>query len=220
MTPEPISEGPGVPREGIAPGEEGVREALQALADELGRVQPLAGGEQERLLAEVAVGADEAAEARLLELNLPLVLRLAHHRAGRGLSVLDLFQEGSVGLLAAIRAFGATGETDFLRFITGQIALAMEDAIGQEEEALRQERLLIDAAADYDRVEMQLAGELKRAPTVEEIGLRLEWTPARTEHIRGIVDEARRRHDEELLLYIDPSEIVGSDGPEDRNDLN
>ena len=49
---------------------------------------------------------------------------------------------------------------------------------------------------------------MHRAPTGVEIGQRLEWTPERSEHIRGIVAEARRRHDEELLLYVEPEEVT------------
>ena len=84
----------------------------------------------------------------------------------------------------------------------------MEDALLAEEESVRHERLLFEAAADYDRVELLLAGELHRLPTAAEIGERLEWTPERTEHIRSIVMEARRRHDEELLLYVEPEEVT------------
>ena len=65
----------------------------------------------------------------------------------------------------------------------------------------------MEAANDYERVELLLGRELRRAPTAAEIGARLEWTPQRTEQIREIVAEARRRHDEELLLYIDPERI-------------
>jgi DNA-directed RNA polymerase sigma subunit (sigma70/sigma32) len=67
--------------------------------------------------------------------------------------------------------------------------------------------LLVAAAADYDRIELALARELRRAPTDAEIGARLEWSPARVKQIREIVVEARRRHDEEILLYLDPEQI-------------
>jgi DNA-directed RNA polymerase sigma subunit (sigma70/sigma32) len=174
----------------------------------MGRVLPLRPGEQQDLLDRIRRGPDEGAVARLLESRLGSVLRLAYDKRDRGLSIGDLFQEGSVGLLASIRAFPASGEADFERFTAAQSALAMEDALLAEEESVRQERLLIDAAADYDRVELLLAGELRRLPTATEIGERLEWTPERTEHIRAIVTEARRRHDEELLLYIEPEEVT------------
>lgn len=197
-----------MPRQATAPGQETSAAELEALAAEVGRVLPLRPGEQQDLLNRIQRGPDEGAVARLLETRLGMVLKLAYQKRGRGLSIGDLFQEGSVGLLAAIRAFPASGEADFESFSAAQTAIAMEDAIRAEEESVRQERLLIDAAADYDRVELLLAGELHRAPTAAEIGERLEWSPERTEHIRAIVIDARRRHDLELLLYVEPEEVT------------
>jgi DNA-directed RNA polymerase sigma subunit (sigma70/sigma32) len=208
MSPVPASEGPGVPRQATTPGQETSAAELEALAGEVGRVLPLRPGEQQDLLDRIQRGPDEGAVARLLETRLGIVLKLAYAKRGRGLSIGDLFQDGSVGLLAAIRAFPAAGDADFEAFVAAQTALAMEDALLAEEQSVRQERLLIDAAADYDRVELLLAGELHRVPTAAEIGERLEWTPERTEHIRAIVMDARRRHDEELLLYVEPEEVT------------
>jgi len=208
MSPEPASEGPGVPRQATTQGQETSAAELEALATEVGRVPPLRPGEQPELLDRIQRGADEVAVARLLETRLGMVLKLAYAKRDRGLSIGDLFQEGSIGLLASIRAFPASGEADFDSFSAAQGALAMEDALLAEEESVRQERLLFDAAADYDRVELLLAGELHRVPTAVEIGERLEWTSERTEHIRAIVMDARRRHDEELLLYVEPEEVT------------
>jgi DNA-directed RNA polymerase sigma subunit (sigma70/sigma32) len=212
MSPEPASEGPGVPRQAMTPGQETSATELEALAAEIGRVLPLRPGEQQDLLDRIRQGPDEATVARLLETHLGMVLKLAYGRRDRGLTIGDLFQEGSVGLLASIRAFHAAGGVDFEEFSAAQTALAMEDAIKAEEASIRQELLLIEAAADYDRVELALARELHRAPTVVEIGERLEWTPERTEHVRGIVHEARQRHDAELLLYVEPDEVTDLPG--------
>ncbi|MDQ6919406.1 MAG: hypothetical protein M3Z98_08620 [Candidatus Dormibacteraeota bacterium] len=208
MSPEPASKRPGVARQATAPGQETSTAELEALAAEVARVPPLRPGEQQELLDRIQRGADEAAVARLLETSLGMVLRLAYTKRGRGLSIGDLFQDGSVGLLASIRAFPLSSDPDFESFSAAQTALAMEDALLAEEASVRQERLLIEAAGDYDRVELLLARELHRLPTVAEIGERLEWTPERTEHIRAIVMDARRRHDEELLLYVEPEEVT------------
>ena len=186
MSPEPISQGPGVPRRATTPGQESSTGELEALAAQVRRVRPLRPGEQNGLLEQVQRGSN----------------------SGRGLSIGDLFQEGSVGLLAAIRAFPSAEESDFDHFAAAQVALSMEDALIAEEEAVRQEQLLIQAAADYDRVELALARELRRVPTPAEIGGKLEWSVERTETIREMVEEARRRHDEELLLYVEPEEVT------------
>jgi len=206
MSPEPASKRPGEPRQ-ADPGQETSASELEALAAEVEQVPPLRPGEQPALLERIRRGPDEAAVARLLETHLGMVLNLARTRRGRGLSIGDLFQEGSVGLLASIRAFPAADADDFERFSGAQVALAMEDALAAEAEEVRREQLLIQALADYDRVEMALATELRRAPTILEIGTKLEWTPERTEHIRGLIEEARRRHDEEIALYLEADEI-------------
>lgn len=208
MPPEPISEGPRLPRQATTPRQETSAGELEALAAEVGRVLPLRPGEKQSLLEKVRLSGDQAASERLLETHLGMVLDIAKAKKGRGLSVGDFFQEGCVGLLAAIRAFPLAEDADFDHFAAAQVSLAMEEALLAEEEAVRQERLLLDAAADYDRVEIALAGELHRAPTIAEIGVRLEWTPERTEYIRNVVADARRRHDAELLLYVEPEEVT------------
>jgi len=142
MSPVPASEGPGVPRQATTPGQETSAAELEALAGEVGRVLPLRPGEQQDLLERIQRGPDEGAVARLLETRLGMVLKLAYDKRGRGLSIGDLFQDGSVGLLAAIRAFPAAGEAEYGSFIAAQTALAMEDALLAEERSVRQERLL------------------------------------------------------------------------------
>lgn len=206
MSPEPASQRPGEPRQ-ADPRQETSASELEALAAEVERVPPLRPGELPALLDRIRRGPDEAAVARLLETHLGMVRDLALARKGRGLPIGDLFQEGSVGLLASIRAFPAAGADDFGRFSAAQVALAMEDALATEADEVRQEQLLIQALADYDRVEMALARELKRAPTVAEIGIKLEWSPERAEHVKALVEEARRRHDEEIAQYLAEEEI-------------
>jgi DNA-directed RNA polymerase sigma subunit (sigma70/sigma32) len=215
MSPESASQRPGEHRQATRPSQETSLSELEALAVEVGQVLPLRPGEQPTLLDRIRRGPDEAAVARLLETHLGMVLDLSHTKKGRGLTIGDLFQEGSVGLLAAIRAFPAAGDAEFETFSSAQVALAMEDAIAAETESVRQERLLIDAAADYDRVELALAREFQRAPSVAEIGTKLEWSAERTEQVRAIVAEARRRHDEELLLYVEPEEVTDLLGGEE-----
>src|ERR1700681_1643737 len=105
MSPEPASEGPGMPRQATTPGQETSAAELEALAAEVGRVLPLRPGEQKELLERIQRGPDEAAAARLLETWLGMVLKLPYTKRDRGLSIGDLFQEGSIGLLASIRAF-------------------------------------------------------------------------------------------------------------------
>jgi RNA polymerase primary sigma factor len=162
---------------------------------------------QDELLRRAA-GGDEASQERLVEAFMPTVARMAAARGEQGIEIGDLVQEGCIGLIEAIRTFGASGESDFGRFAEVHIAAQLTVAIDAEAAAAREEHLLVTASADYDRVEMLLARELHRAPTEVEIAEKLEWTVDRTRYVALVVTEARRRHDEELLAYIDPETLV------------
>jgi DNA-directed RNA polymerase sigma subunit (sigma70/sigma32) len=176
---------------------------------------PLAAGEAEKLLKQSALG-DRTSQEKLVAASLSMVIRLADARPDRGLSALDLVQEGSIGLVEAVQTFADSGESNFAVFAEMKVAQQMDSAIAAEGAAVREAELLITAAADYDRVEMLLARELHRPPTENEIAEKLEWTIERTRYVAQIVTDARRRHDEELLAYIDPEALdFDGDGDDD-----
>src|SRR5260221_9181732 len=86
--------------------------ALAALAHS-GRVgRPVEAAEQDALLERAGRG-DRASEERLVTAHLSMVIRLAGSRKDRGLSAADLVQEGSIGLVEAVRSFAGSGATDF-----------------------------------------------------------------------------------------------------------
>lgn len=170
----------------------------------------LSDPEQASLLEKSARG-DRASQDRLVAANLGMVIRLAEGRAEKGLSVPDLVQEGSIGLVEAVRSFGASGERDFALFAERTIGAQMDAAIEAEAAAVREGEQLVAAATDYERVELLLRRELGRAAKEKEIAEKLEWTVDRTRYVAQVVAEARRRHDEELLEFIDPDAIETDD---------
>ena len=167
----------------------------------------LDSAQQDELLRR-AGGGDKASLDRLVEALMPTVVRLAAARGEQSMEIGDLVQEGCIGLIEAIRTFSASGEPDFKRFAEVHIAAQLTAAIDAEAAAAREAQLLVTASADYDRVEMLLRRELHRVPTEVEIARKLEWTVERTRYVAQVVTEARRRHDEELLAYIDPEALV------------
>src|SRR6266702_6388363 len=181
-------------------------EALRELIREARSQQPLKPGEEDQLLRRAAAG-DQASQERLVAVYLPMVVRLAAARSDEGLSLPDLVQEGSIGFIEAMRTFAAGGETEFAPFAEARIAAQLADAIETEASAVRDEKLLIAAAEDYDRTELVLARELHRAPTEAELAEKLEWTVERTRYVAQVVADARKRHDEELLAFIDPEAL-------------
>ncbi|HYM97551.1 MAG TPA: sigma factor, partial [Candidatus Sulfotelmatobacter sp.] len=146
-----------------------------------------------------------------------MVIRLAAHRADKGLSVLDLIQEGSIGLLEAVRTFATSGEVHFAAFAERRVGEQMDAAIEAEAAAVRDAQLLVAAATDYERTELILRRELRREPRIGEIAEKLEWTVDRARYVGEVVAEARRRHDEEVLAFIDP-EAIELDDTEERSE--
>ena len=187
--------------------------ALRDLIREAQSQRPLQPGEQDALLSQAADG-DQPSQDRLVAAYLPTVVRLAAARSDEGLSVPDLVQEGSIGFIEAIRDFATSGEPDFATYAEARIAAQLSLAIDEEAASVRDAQLLVQAAEDYDRTEMVLRRELHRPPTENELAQKLEWTVERTRYVAEVVTDARRRHDEELLAYIDP-EAIDPDGDED-----
>ena len=188
------------------PSEDDDEVVIRDLRRQAGATPPVRDGEQAALLAKAADG-DRTSQDRLVAANLAMVIRLAEARAERGLPVPDLVQEGSLGLVAAVRSFAGSGAPDFARFAEQKVGEQMDAAIEAEAAAVREGELLVAAANDYERTGFLLRRELHREATVGEIAEKLEWTVERTQYVAQVVADARRRHDEELLDFIDPDAI-------------
>jgi DNA-directed RNA polymerase sigma subunit (sigma70/sigma32) len=167
---------------------------------------PLAAAEERRLL-ELAAQGDKQSQERLVAAKLTMVVRLAEARNDKGLSVPDLVQEGSIGLVDAVQSFSRSGAQDFDAFAEQKVGEQMDAALAAEAAAVRDGELLVAAANDYERTELLLRRELHRPATTAEIAEKLEWTVERTQYVASVVADARRRHDEELLEFIDPDAI-------------
>lgn len=192
---------------------EGEDLALRELRRRARTAPPLAAGEETRLVAASARG-DRDSQARLVAAKLGMVIRLAEARADKGLPVSDLVQEGSLGLVEAVRSFPGSGHADFSAFAERKVGEQMDAALAAETEAVRDAERLVAAATDYERTETSLRRTLRRVPTEAEIAEKLEWSVDRTRYVASVVEEARRRHDEELLAFIDP-EAIDFDGTVD-----
>jgi DNA-directed RNA polymerase sigma subunit (sigma70/sigma32) len=194
--------------------------ALQRLARQASLERPLQPGEEAILLERSALGHLPSQE-RLMAGHLAMVIRLAAARGEQGsLSVSDLVQEGSIGLVEAIRLFVGSGEDDFTRFAEARVAAQLDSAIAAEAAAVRDDSLLIAASTDYERTVLLMRRELRRKPTAEELAEKLEWTVDRTLYVAQVVAEALRRHDEELLAFIDPAALDFDDDKGERVDFD
>ena len=199
------------------PSADGDAEALRDLIRQAKALGPLQPAEERRLLERAALG-DQASHDRLFAAHLPMVVRLAAARGDRGLPVPDLVQEGSIGLVEAVRQFADSDETDFIPFAESRIAAQMEAAIEAEAASVRDAELLVTAATDYEKAEVVMLRLLRREPTPAELAEKLEWTVERTLYVARVVADARKRHDEELLAFIDPASIDFDD--DERADID
>src|SRR5260370_42525535 len=105
--------------------DEGVLSDLRRQAAE---AAPLAAGEAEKLLKQSALG-DRASQEKLVAASLSMVIRLSDGRPDRGLSTLDLVQEGSIGLVEAVQTFADSGESNFAVFAEKKVGQQMDAAI-------------------------------------------------------------------------------------------
>ena len=164
-----------------------------------------------------AVGGEPAAQRLVFERERSLIDRLARARAEQGLSYEDLLQEGLLGLLAAMHEYAGGVDQTFDDYAEARIGEQMDRALEDEQAAVRDDRQLVEDAAAFERAELALARELNRAATPGEVRARLGWSPERLDDVAAAVADARQRHDEELVPYLDPDyfdplDWVGEDG--------
>ena len=176
------------------------------------RVTPPIGDTEEADLLARSVRGDRQSQTRLVAAKMAMVIRLAEARRERGLSIPDLVQEGSLGLVEALRSFDGSGAASFDAFAERKVGEQMDAALAAEATAVRDAEQLVAAANDYERVEVLLWRTLQRAPTESEIAQKLEWSVERTRYVAQVVTDARRRHDEELVAFIEPDVIDIEDG--------
>lgn len=184
------------------------RRSLRALAAqaELDRSDP---EEQARLLRRAAGGDGEAVESLFNE-NLAMVLRAAEAGAhGQDLLTADeLVQEGSASLLEAIRDFGGSGREDFRGFARERVQQAITLSVTEAERAAAAKAQLAADAEAYERAEISIRRLKGREATIGELAEKLEWPQSKTARLAALVGEARRAHDEDVLNYVDPSELA------------
>src|SRR5262245_52612104 len=127
-------------------------DSMSELRQQVETTPPLRSEEQQKLLERSALG-DRASQDRLVAGHMAMVIRLAEARQDRGLSVGDLVQEGSLGLVEAVRSFGPD-DGDFEAFAQRKVGEQMDAAIGAEAAAMRDAEQLVTAATDYERTEL------------------------------------------------------------------
>ncbi len=154
---------------------------------EIGR-SSLLTAEEEVSLAKRSEKGDQRAIERLIRSNLRLVVSIAKKYIGRGLSFLDLIQEGNIGLMRAVEKFDWRRGYKFSTYATWWIRQAITRAIADQARTIRIPVHMIETINKYKRIQRKLEQELEREPTPEEVAKVMEIDP---EKARGIVKISR-----------------------------
>jgi RNA polymerase primary sigma factor len=161
-------------------------DAASHLADlnAAGEVDTLDFTERRRLTRAMKDG--DHAKAELIEANLRLVVSIAKRYVGRGMLLLDLIQEGNLGLMRAVEKFDYTKGFKFSTYATWWIRQAITRAIADQARTIRIPVHMVESINKVHRVQRQMLQELEREPTIEELADKVGMTSQRVREIMRI----------------------------------
>ena len=161
-------------------------------------------GVEERMLMR-AVKRGERAKSELTQANLRLVVSIAKRYSGRGMQLLDLVQEGNLGLMRAVEKFDYTKGFKFSTYATWWIRQAITRSIADQARTIRIPVHMVEHMNRVTRAKRTMHQELEREPTIEELAQRVQLEPDRVR---------------ELLRYSqDPLSLDSPVGEEDESNL-
>jgi len=202
------------------------RDPIRIYLDEIRRTKLLSAEEELNLARRVSEG-DEDARCLMIESNLRLVVNIAKRYMNRGLPLLDLIEEGNLGLIRAVEKFDHTRGFRFSTYATWWIRQAIERAIVNQ---VRIIRLPVHVSEDITQVlkaERRLLQELGREPSMQDVAERLQFPLTKIQNIYQLVKRTSSieapigdDEDQELLdLIEDEKAIQPSEQVEDEKRL-
>ena len=168
--------------------EEIADDSVRMYLREIGKISLLKTEGEVRLAKRIEKG-DILAKRQLAEANLRLVVSITKKYIGRGLSLLDLIQEGNTGLMRAVEKFDYRKGFKFSTYATWWIRQAITRAIADQARTIRIPVHMIETINKLIRVERQLVQDLGREPTPEEIAQEMSLDVEKVEHIIKISQE-------------------------------
>lgn len=175
--------------EGLASMEEGyLSDPVRMYLREIGRVS-LLKYEEEVSLAKRVEKSDKKAREKLINANLRLVVSIAKKYVNRGLTLLDLIEEGNIGLMRAVEKYDWRRGYKFSTYATWWIRQAITRAIADQARTIRIPVHMVETINKFNRISRKLMQELGREPTPEEVGLEMEIDPEKVREIIKVSQE-------------------------------
>ena len=176
--------------ESFALGDVKINDSVKLYLKSIGGV-PLLTAEEEKDLAVRILQGDQKAKDHLIIANLRLVVSIAKHYLGRGMPLLDLIEEGNMGLMKAVEKFDYKKGFKFSTYATWWIRQAITRAIADQARTIRIPVHMVETINKITRVQRQLTQELGREPTPEEISKKMDgaMSPDRIREIQRIALE-------------------------------
>jgi RNA polymerase primary sigma factor len=208
-------EGPGVTEEFVEVGQISVSDPVRLYLNEIGRYPLLTGQQEVELAMQMEAGrraqarlaeddglADEdrallsheidmgdAAQKQLVQSNLRLVVALARRYVGRGMALLDLIQEGNVGLMRAVERFDYRRGFKFSTYATWWIRQAISRAIADQGRTIRMPIHVLDSVNKLTRAQREMTQAMGRAPSLEELAVELDLEPSRVAELQRVAQD-------------------------------
>jgi RNA polymerase primary sigma factor len=157
-------------------------ESIQMYLREIGKI-PLLTAEEEVALAKRKERGDRDAEKKLIEANLRLVVSIAKKFTGKSLSLLDLIQEGNIGLFRAVKKFEYRKGYKFSTYATWWIRQAITRALADQSRTIRIPVHMVETINKFQQIERQLIQDLGREPLPEEIAAEMGEDVDKVRHI-------------------------------------
>ncbi len=160
-------------------------DSVRMYLSEIGKVDLLTADEEISLAKRIAKG-DQTAKSKLAEANLRLVVSIAKKYIGRGLSFLDLIQEGNIGLFRAVEKFDPKRGFKFSTYATWWIRQAITRAIADQARTIRIPVHMVETINKLTHTQRRLLQELGREPTSEELASEMDMDIKKVRHILKI----------------------------------
>ena len=166
----------------------GTEDPVRMYLKEIGTV-PLLSADEELVLAKRKAEGDESAKERLIEANLRLVVSIAKRYTGRGMSFLDLVQEGNLGLIKGVEKFDYTKGYKLSTYATWWIRQSVTRALADQARTIRVPVHMVETINKMSKMQRKLTLELGYEPSVTELAEALEMSEDKVMEIMQIARE-------------------------------